>query len=184
MALAVGAALALAVPVARADLIDLSTCNSATLTRPFAPWADLAPYEIAPGGDFERASWTLSGDAARVRGSEPYAATGTLGNWLLTLPKGSSAQSPATCVTAAYPTVRFFIGGTGSVLVTIVDGNVDIAAGIALAGLGWLPTPVMVTSSAVVGATSNGVAPVSVRLTALSGDPKVDDVFIDPWNRG
>jgi hypothetical protein len=42
----------------------------------------------------------------------------------------------------------------------------------------------MVTSSAVLAATSNGVAQVSVRLTALSGEPEVDDVFIDPWNRG
>jgi hypothetical protein len=24
----------------------------------------------------------------------------------------------------------------------------------------------------------------TVKLTALSGDPVVDDVFVDPWNRG
>ena len=27
-------------------------------------------------------------------------------------------------------------------------------------------------------------AQVSLQLTALAGDPQVDDVFIDPWNRG
>jgi hypothetical protein len=32
--------------------------------------------------------------------------------------------------------------------------------------------------------TSGGVADVSVRITALTGTPRVDDVFIDPWNRG
>jgi hypothetical protein len=42
----------------------------------------------------------------------------------------------------------------------------------------------MLTASAVVAATSNGVGQVSLRLTALSGDPQVDDVFVDPWNRG
>jgi hypothetical protein len=42
----------------------------------------------------------------------------------------------------------------------------------------------MVTTSAVVAAASGGVAQVSVRLTGVSGDPAVDDVFIDPWNRG
>jgi hypothetical protein len=70
------------------------------------------------------------------------------------------------------------------VAVSLVDGKIDIPAGIAVAGSGWLPTPVMVTTSAVLAATSGGVAQVSLRLTALSGDPNVDDVFIDPWNRG
>ena len=184
VAVAIGAAFALAVPVARADPIDLTACNASTLTRPFAPWADPASYELAPGGDAEDATWTLSGGARRVRGSEPYAATGALGSWSLALPAGSSARSPSTCVDAAYPTVRFFIAGTGSVLVTIVYGNLDIPAGVAVAGFCWLPTPVMVTTSAVLAATTNGVARVSVRLTALSGEPQVDDVFIDPWNRG
>jgi hypothetical protein len=31
---------------------------------------------------------------------------------------------------------------------------------------------------------SGGVAQVSIRVTSLLGDPRVDDVFIDPWNRG
>jgi hypothetical protein len=181
---AIGAAFTLHVSAARAELVNLATCNTSTLTQPFAQWADPAWYELAPGGDFEQPSWTLSGGAQRVRGSEPYAATGTLGSWSLALPAGSSAQSPPTCVDAAYPTVRFFISGTGSVAISLVDGNQVIPAGVAAAGSSWLPTPVMVTDSAVVAATCNGVTQVSLRLTAESGDPKVDDVFIDPWNRG
>jgi hypothetical protein len=184
IAAAIGGTSALAVPLARAGPIDLSTCNTSTLTRPFVPWADVASYELAPGGDFENAAWASSGGADLVLGSEPYAATGTRGSWSLALPRGSSGQSPSTCVDAAYPTVRFFIGGTGSVLVSIVDGNLEIPAGVAVATGRWQPTPVMVTYSAVVAATSDGVAQVSVRLTALSGNPLVDDVFIDPWNRG
>ena len=184
IALAFGAALVLSVTPARGDPIDLTACNAATLSRPFATWGDFASYELAPGGDFEKPAWTLSGGSGLVRSSEPYAATGKLGSWSLALPAGSSAQSPATCVDAAYPTVRFFVGGTGSVAVTIVAGDVKIPAGIAVAGLGWQPTLVMLTSSAVVASTTDGVAEVSLRLTALSGDPKVDDVFIDPWNRG
>jgi hypothetical protein len=42
----------------------------------------------------------------------------------------------------------------------------------------------MVTDAALYGLLSGGVAQVSVRITALSGEPTVDDVFIDPWNRG
>ena len=122
----------------------------------------------------------MSGRAQRVHGSEPYAATGALGSWSVKLPAGSSAQSPSTCVDAEYPTLRFFIAGRGLVAVTIVGNGLDIAVG----GSSWLPTPVMITGSPVTAAFSNGVAQVAVRLTTLIGDPRVDDVFVDPWNRG
>jgi hypothetical protein len=172
------------VSAARADVINLNPCNSAVLTQPFAPWGDPAWYELAPGGDFEESAWALSGGAQRVPGSEPYAATGSLGSWSLELPAGSSAQSPPTCVDAAYPSVRFFIAGTGSVVVSIVVGNTEIPAGVAVAASRWMPTPVMLTSSAVVAALSDGVAQVSLRIRALTGDPRVDDVYLDPWCRG
>jgi hypothetical protein len=42
----------------------------------------------------------------------------------------------------------------------------------------------MVTSSAILGLLSGGTAQVSIDVTALTGSPQVDDVFIDPWNRG
>jgi hypothetical protein len=87
-------------------------------------------------------------------------------------------------VDAAYPTVRFFIAGAGSVAVSLVDGNIEIPAGVVVAGSSWLPTPVILTTSALLAATSDGVTAVSLRLVALSGDTQVDDVFIDPWNRG
>jgi hypothetical protein len=41
----------------------------------------------------------------------------------------------------------------------------------------------MVTSSPLLAALAGGTAQVSLRLTALSGNPYVDDVFVDPWNR-
>jgi hypothetical protein len=31
---------------------------------------------------------------------------------------------------------------------------------------------------------SGGTARVSVRFTGLSGSPRIDDVFIDPWGHG
>jgi hypothetical protein len=178
------AAFALSDSYARADLIDQTACDTSVLSQPFAPWGDAAFYELSPGGDFQQASWALGGGAQRAAGSEPYAATGRVGNWSLTLPAGSWAQSPLTCVDAAYPTVRFFIAGTGSVAVSLVAGDIAIPAGTAAAGSVWSPTPVMVTSSAVVAAASGGTAQVSLRLTGVSGDPQIDDVFIDPWNRG
>jgi hypothetical protein len=62
--------------------------------------------------------------------------------------------------------------------------GIYIPTGVAVAGGDWQPTLVMVTDSSVAGLLSGGSAAVSVRVTALSGDPQVDDVFIDPWNRG
>jgi hypothetical protein len=169
---------------AQADVVDLGTCNAAALTQPFTRWLDPSSYELAPGGDFESSNWTLDRQAQIVPGSEPYAATGTLGASSLSLPAGSSAESPVTCVDAAYPTVRFFIAGTGSVAVSVISGGLDVPAGIAVASGGWQPTPIMLTNSALLAAASGGTAQVSLQLTALSGDPQVDDVFIDPWNRG
>jgi hypothetical protein len=169
---------------ARAGVINLNPCNGAALTQPFGPWGDPAWYELAPGGDFEEPGWILSPGAQRVPGSEPYAVTGSLGYWSLELRAGSSAQSPPTCVDAAYPTVRFFIAGSGIVAVSVVSGNTEIPAGIAVAGSEWLPTPVMLTTSAVLAALSDGVAQVSLRIRALAGDPRIDDVYLDPWCRG
>jgi hypothetical protein len=169
---------------AQADIVNLSACNAAPLSQPFLPWLDPASYELAPGGDFESSTWTLSGGAQRVAGSEPFAATGSVGSWSLDLPAGSSAESPSTCVDAAYPTIRFFVSGNGLVAASVVYGDLTIPAGVALATGAWQPTPVMLTDSAVVAATSDGSAQVSLRLTALSGDVRVDDVFVDPWNRG
>jgi hypothetical protein len=183
IALVLAPALALPASAARADLIDLAGCNPSVLRQPFVPWGDVAFYELSPGGDFEQPGWALHG-ARRRPGSEPYAATGKTGNWSLTLPAGSWAQSPLTCVDPTYPTVRFFVAGTGAVAVSLVYGNTEIPAGIAVAGSIWFPTPVTVTTSPVAAAASGGTAQVSLRLTGVSGDPQVDDVFIDPWNRG
>ena len=85
------------------SLINLNACNPSALSQPFARWSDFADYELAPGGDFESSRWTLTRGAERVAGSEPYAATGTLGSSSLSLPTGSSAQSHPTCVDAGYP---------------------------------------------------------------------------------
>jgi hypothetical protein len=175
------------IPNAWADgtsLINLNACNPSALSQPFARWSDFADYELAPGGDFESSAWTLSGRAELVAGSEPFAATGTRGSSSLSLPAGSSAQSPLSCVDAAYPSIRFFIAGKGLVAVNVIDGGLVIPAGVAVAGGEWSPSPVMLTISAVMGALSGGTAEVSLSFTGLAGDPRVDDVFIDPYCHG
>lgn len=171
-------------PPAQAAIINLDACGVAPLSQPFARWLDPASYELAPGGDFESPAWSLSGGARRVAGSDPFAATGARGAWSLSLPAGASAQSPPTCVDAAYPTIRFFTSGVGVVAVSVVYGNLTIPAGVAVAAGGWAPSLPALTDSALVAATSDGSAQVSVRLTTRLGNVRVDDVFVDPWNRG
>jgi hypothetical protein len=172
-----------AAPVAaQASLVSTSTCNSSQISQPFAPWGDHFSYELAPGGDFESSAWTLSGGAERVR--EPFAVTGLRGSVSLSLTARGVAESPPVCVNAAYPTIRFFIAGTGIAAVQVVYGHLTIASGLAIAAPAWRPTLVMLTGSAVTGALAGGTAQVSLRLTGVTGDPQVDDVFIDPWNRG
>lgn len=184
-ALSAAALLVPSVSAAQASLINLGTCNNSALSQPFAPWGDNSSYALAPGGDFELGSpsWSMSGGAAIVPGSEPFAATGTLGSYSMSLPAGASATSPATCVDAAYPTTRFFISGTGLVAVSMVYDGIPIPAGVAVAGGSWAPSPVMINSSPIVGLLSGGTAQVELQFTALLGSPVVDDVFIDPWGR-
>ncbi len=184
IALGVISAVALSASAAQADLINVSACNGQTLSTPFAPWADRSSYELAPGGDFESPAWTLSGRASVADGSEPFAATGALGASSLALPAGSSAQSPPTCVDAAYPTVRFFASGMGTMAVGVDYDGLYLPAGIAVVAGGWQPSPLMLTSSTLPAAVAGGTTDVSLVLTALTGNVRVDDVFIDPWNRG
>ena len=174
---------------AQATLIDTNACDEAALSQPFLRWGDSSSYELISGGDFEGslASWTLHGAAARTTGSEPYAATGTLGSYALNLPAGSSAQSPFTCVDAAYPTFRFFARNDSLLSIIVAQvvyktalGTLTLPLGtVALSGQ-WEPTLPMLTGSIVTGVLSGGTAEVALRFTALTGTSQIDDVFVDP----
>jgi hypothetical protein len=190
--LAALAALLLPVASARAALLSGGACNEATLSQPFAQWGDTSSYELVPQGDFEGAlsQWSLAGGAHQTPGSEPYGATGTVGQYSLALPPGATAQSPYTCVNASYPTFRFFARNEGllsTVLVQVVYktllGPVALPLGaVALSGT-WQPTLPMLTGSVAGGLLSGGTAQVALRFTALTGGSQIDDVFIDPRMR-
>lgn len=158
-------------------------CTPGALSQPFASWRDFAAYELAPGGDFESRSWTLTGSAHTVSGSDPFAATGSLGASALSVPAGSSATSPLTCINASYPTLRMFVRGTGVALVSVVFRGISIPVGAIRARDSWAPSQIMHTGGAILALLGGGSANVSLRITGLTGSPVVDDVFIDPWQR-
>jgi len=122
-----------------------------------------------------------------VAGSEPFGVTGSVGAYSLELPVGASAQSPYTCVDAAYPTFRFFARNESllaSVVVQVVYrtalGTVALPLGAVLASEQWEPTLPMLTGSVATGLLSDGTAEVALRFTALTGSSRIDDVFVDP----
>lgn len=175
---------------AQAAIINTDACDNAALTQPFAPWGDSSLYKLVPGGSFEAGSpgWSLSGGAKVVGGSEPFGATGSVGSASLDLPAGASAQSPFTCVDAAYPTFRFF-GRNNSLLSTMLVqvvyqepllGDVVVPVGtVALSGH-WAPSLPMLTASTVTGLTTGGTTEVALRFTELTGNSQIDDAFVDP----
>jgi hypothetical protein len=190
-------ALALAVlPVAsaKAALISTDACDNATLSQPFAQFGDSSDYKLVPGADFEGdlSGWTLTRGARAVAGSEPFGATGAVGNSSMYLPAGASVQTPYTCVDAAYPSFRFFGRNNGLLSLVAVSivykepllGPVAVPIGtVALSGT-WAPSSQMLTLSAVQGVVNGlltGKTPqVALRFTAVTGSSQIDDVFIDP----
>jgi hypothetical protein len=174
---------------AGAALINSGTCPATNLSHPFAAWGDSSSYELVPGGSFEGslAGWSLSGGAARTTGSEPYAATGTVGQSSLLLPAGASAQSPPVCVDASNPTFRFFVHNNSlpaSVAVQVVYptllGPVALPLGAAALSPTWGPTLPMLTGSLAGALLNGGTTQLSLRFTALLGTSRIDDVFVDP----
>jgi hypothetical protein len=179
---------------AQAALIDTSLCDGAALSQPFARWADDASYKLAPGGDFEGAltGWTLTGKAAKVAGNEPWSG----GRSSLSIPAGSSATSAPTCVNAANPSYRFFVRSSGGLLglvpaITVslvyrdsVLGLVALPLGIVFPSSSWTASPVELTLAALPAALANGSVPLSLRFASVLGTWTVDDVYVDPHQRG
>jgi hypothetical protein len=87
--------------VAKAPL-STAVCPSATnLSQPFLGAGDTNLYSLVDGqsvDNFDGSGWTLSDGASVV----PNDGGGSAAN-VLDIPAGSSAVSPATCVTADYP---------------------------------------------------------------------------------
>ena len=179
-------------PVATAAAAGASSCPATTLTQPFLKWSDANYYSLVPGGSFEtgEAAWTLSGGAKVASGSETFAVTGKQGTSSLALPAGAVAQSPFTCIEPNDRTLRLFAhseGSRASVRVTVVYqtliGNIAIPVGTAAVNSSWAPTSTYHTGVLIGALLSEGSVHVALRVTAVSGASRVDDVFIDPRMR-
>ena len=175
------ASLTLTVPAAQAANVATTeaTCAPRVFTTTFAKWGDTALYTLAPGGDFESAAsgWTLTGSAARVAGSSPFAS----GRSSLSLPAGTSALSPPICVEKGYPSWRFAARSTGGKLSVEVVYSKKTKENVTVTpAASWGLTPVLRLSQ---GQFGNGAAYIQFRLTASGATVGVDDVYVDPFLR-
>jgi hypothetical protein len=191
----VAALVALCAPVANAGLIgDLIGNNCPTSgEQVFAPWGDSRSYYLAPNGGLESGSngWSLSGSASVGGGNQPFFKSGSHS---LSLPSGSRAVSPATCIGPYALSLRMFgsdAGGRdGGVHVRVLWygllnkllGATDYAT--FAPGGSWSPTDSVNSSGGfnlllpLLGSTS-----ARIELTPIgSGSAwKIDDVYVDPW---
>jgi hypothetical protein len=182
------------VPSAHAGVLVSSAtdCASQTPEQPFLRWGDRASYVLAPGGSFEpgETGWALRGSASVGSGNEPFTVHGAGESSSLVLAAGGSATSPAQCVGLDHPTLRLFTRG-GSLLSalrvevlfeTSVGAVVAAPVGVVTAG-GWAPTLAFPVVANLLPLLPNERTAVAFRFTALGGDWRIDDVYVDPRNR-
>jgi hypothetical protein len=169
-----------------------ASCPATTTSTPFASWGDTSSYWLVPGGDFESSAsgWTLSGGAAPVSGSDPFAITGSPGSWALGLPAGSSAQSPFVCVEATERTYRFMAHSQGVAAVILPElvyetalGDVTIPGRPIIVKGDWEPSPIMHTGALLATSITGQSAHLALHFTTLVGKAVIDDVLIDPRMR-
>jgi hypothetical protein len=186
----------LAVPaIGQAALVAPTSCTIGPLSQPFLAWGDRAAYEQVPGGDFEGAltDWTLQGGTALVSDSDPFGVTGSVGSSSLQLPPGAVAVAPATCVNIPHPAARLFVrsasaGAQLRVQAVYNDGQraVTIPAGPAVRPtVNWQPTkPLKIHPVVIPALHASGTALVALEFSATHGTVEIDDVFVDPRQRG
>jgi hypothetical protein len=190
------AAAAFASP-ANAGLLTASadSCDDGPITKPFQRFGDSADYKSLPGGSFETgaAGWQLSNGAKIVSGNESYKVAGAGDSRSLSLPRGSAAVSPFTCVGLAEPTLRLFAKRNSALLGLVSTLNVQIqvktSLGLSLwlpvlpgdlGGSSWHPTAPMPLIANILPLSHSDKTPVRFRFSPMLGSWQIDDVYVDP----
>lgn len=171
---------------AKAGLVG---CDGQTLSHPFAPWLDPAAYVLMGNGALESTKgWTLAGGAKLVSDNEPWHVGASGDSHSLALPSGSSATTPALCVTLLHPDLRFFAVNSGSPLsllevdaiTTVLGFKVTTPVGFLAAGGTWQPTLPLPFLDGVLSLTQGAVQFRFTPVGAASGW-RIDDVYVDPF---
>ena len=167
-------------------------CSGQTYLQPFLPWLDPANYVQLSGGALETADgWSLSGGSQLVSGNESFHVNGAGDGNSLLLPSGSSATSPALCITLLHPTLRFFALNSGSptstleveALTDVLGTTVSTPIGRLLADGSWRPTVPLAFFDNLISPLTGSVA---FRFTPVGPGSgwQIDDIYVDPYKQG
>ena len=129
-----------------------------------------------------------------MSGNETYKVGGSTHSRSLSLPGGSAAVSPFTCVGLSEPTLRLFAKRNTALLGLVSTLNVQIqvktSLGLSLwlpvlpgdlGGGSWHPTASMPLIANILPLSSSDKTPVRFRFTPLLGSWQIDDVYVDPF---
>jgi hypothetical protein len=161
-------------------------CDEQDLVAPFGRWHDSREYAL--GADFEDdlADWTLDRGARAGDGNERFDVGDEQDGGSLVLPAGAVATSPPICVPDQAAFGRMFTraskGGRLRVEALAVEGDATRRVGTLRArSRTWrLSRRLALTAPGDAGAAGQVV----LRLTALKGTWRVDDLYVDPPGTG
>lgn len=176
------------------------TCRSPHIVNPFSRFQDRRDYVMAPDGSFESeqlSGWQLAGGAQRVAEADPVDLGDADGSGLLALSAKATAVSPTMCVDLHYPTFRVLAKAArkpnfSELEIEIIYPDANKPAWKELskfdgkhfidAGEGWRLTSDL-DMDPDRGGKAAGIRRVAFRFTALSGDWRIDDLYVDPTRR-
>jgi hypothetical protein len=172
-------------------------CGYGAPSKVFQNSNDNKSYVLTPNGGFEATdpAWTLADGATIAEGNDTLMLGAATDHQSLSLPAGSSATSPVTCIASGQPTFRFAARATGGdkhsrlnveILYTGKKGAKRSAVvGKLRAGEEWAPTKRLAVRLGRV--KTHGklkTANVTFRFTPVGvGDWQVDDLYLDPRAR-
>ena len=173
-----------------------STCQTPLVEHPFARFGDDRDYVLAPGGAFEGLApgWQLSGKAGVVNGNEAFFVHSQQDTRSLSLSPGAAAITPAFCLDLTYPSFRFATKamtdpGAAQLRVEVVYPDVprpEWADVIEFDGkqgnhakTGWRVSQ-DVELKPDFGGDAAGERRAALRITAVRGTWRVDDLYLDP----
>lgn len=166
-----------------------AACPVPATTTPFSALGDTSSYFLVPGGSFEASGTSWSLDSAQLTAGGPTAADSES----VTINSGGSATSPAFCLDATMPAIRFYVkeAQVGS------DLNVSLVVPVQ-DDAGWSPQIVLPVGTVQDGSAMSWTAPALPLLTRFLGYGSVDaqlrfsvptstgrwqldDVYVDPY---
>jgi hypothetical protein len=193
------ALLFVAAPSASAGILVKSAtdCTSPTAEQPFTRWHDSSSYILAPDGSFENGAGDWSLNRASVQsGNDSYDIAGDGGSHSLQIKPGGNALTSTICVGLDRPTLRFMSHSSGGLLglstmavsvrvETSLGLVVELPIGVVTPSSKWQPSLPMPILANLLPLLPGQMTPVQFRFTPLLGGTyTIDDVYVDPRNRG